>query len=55
MAKVEILGWFTYVAISIFLFLAVWIPCCISDIVFPLLFVKKQMTDKDLYARTKIH
>ncbi len=26
------------VAISIFLFLAVWIPCCTSDIVFPLLF-----------------
>ena len=25
-----------------FLFLAVWIPCCISDIVFPLLFVKKR-------------
>jgi hypothetical protein len=23
-----------------FLFLAVWIPCCFSDIVFPLLFVK---------------
>jgi len=23
-----------------FLFLAVWLPCCISDIVFPLLFVK---------------
>ena len=25
---------------SVFLFLAVWLPCCISDIVFPLLFVK---------------
>ena len=25
-----------------FLFLAVWLPCCISDIVFPLLFVKSQ-------------
>jgi len=24
----------------VFLFLAVWLPCCISDIVFPLLFVK---------------
>jgi len=23
-----------------FLFLAVWLPCCVSDIVFPLLFVK---------------
>ncbi|OPY83879.1 MAG: hypothetical protein A4E71_02856 [Smithella sp. PtaU1.Bin162] len=27
--------------ISLFLFLAVWIPCCTSDIVFPLLFIKK--------------
>lgn len=27
--------------IFIFLFLAVWIPCCTSDIVFPLLFVGK--------------
>ena len=34
------LYWFVYPAIFIFLFLAVWVPCCISDIVFPLLFVK---------------
>jgi len=27
--------------IFLFLFLAVWLPCCLSDIVFPLLFVKK--------------
>jgi hypothetical protein len=26
--------------VSVFLFLAVWIPCCTSDIVFPLLFSK---------------
>jgi len=26
-----------------FLFLAVWLPCCISDIVFPLLFVKSEV------------
>ncbi len=25
-----------------FLFLAVWLPCCVSDIVFPLLFVKAE-------------
>jgi hypothetical protein len=30
-----------FVAIPIFLFLAVWLPCCTSDIVFPLLFVKE--------------
>ena len=29
------------VLIALFLFVAVWIPCCLSDIVFPLLFVKK--------------
>ena len=28
-------------AIFLFLFLAVWIPCCLSDIVFPLLFARK--------------
>lgn len=30
-----------YAATALFLFLAVWIPCCTSDIVFPLLFTKK--------------
>jgi hypothetical protein len=29
-----------WAAIAVFLFLAVWIPCCTSDIVFPLLFVR---------------
>jgi len=29
---------FTTVVIGLFLFLAVWIPCCTSDIAFPLLF-----------------
>ena len=29
------------VFISLFLFIAVWIPCCLSDIIFPLLFVRK--------------
>jgi TctA family transporter len=33
-----------------FLFLAVWLPCCISDIVFPLLFVKP--TIEQLEAQT---
>jgi len=28
--------------IFLFLFLAVWIPCCMSDIVYPLLFVTKE-------------
>ncbi len=29
-----------WLGISVFLFVAVWLPCCISDIVFPLLFIK---------------
>ena len=32
----------SYVVIFIFLFLAVWIPCCVSDIVFPLMFVRNK-------------
>jgi hypothetical protein len=33
--------------IFLFLFLAVWIPCCVSDIVYPLLFVRgEQNTDR---------
>lgn len=28
------------IVIFVFLFIAVWLPCCVSDIIFPLLFVK---------------
>ncbi|MBN2189615.1 MAG: hypothetical protein JW728_00195 [Candidatus Aureabacteria bacterium] len=41
MAKGQGLAILSYFVIFVFLFLAVWIPCCVSDIVFPLLFVKK--------------
>ena len=41
MAIEQPLHWLVYIAIFLFLFLAVWIPCCISDIVFPLLFIKE--------------
>jgi len=34
------LEWWKFVAIFAFLFIAVWLPCCFSDIVYPLLFVK---------------
>lgn len=30
-----------WAGIFVFLFVAVWLPCCVSDIVFPLLFVKE--------------
>ncbi|MEE9913016.1 MAG: hypothetical protein K4571_14985 [Deltaproteobacteria bacterium] len=32
----------TAILIAVFLFLAVWVPCCTSDIVFPLLWIKKE-------------
>ena len=32
----------SYIIVFVFLFLAVWTPCCLSDIVFPLLFVKNK-------------
>jgi len=35
-------------AIFLFLFLAVWVPCCLSDIVFPLLFVGKRLPPQDI-------
>jgi hypothetical protein len=41
MAVGDTLAWFYYVVVFFFLFISVWIPCCISDIAFPLLFVKK--------------
>lgn len=30
-----------YLVVFVFLFISVWLPCCLSDIAFPLLFVKK--------------
>jgi len=35
-----------YLIIFMFMFISVWIPCCISDIVFPLLFAGKDMGKK---------
>ena len=31
----------TMILISMFLFVAVWFPCCLSDIIFPMLFITK--------------
>jgi len=36
----------SYLIVIIFLFFAVWLPCCLSDVVFPLLFVKKPEGEK---------
>ncbi len=43
MARPDNLSWISYGVIFLFLFMAVWLPCCISDIVFPLLFVKEEL------------
>ena len=40
MAKDTNMALIVYLPMTIFLFMSVWLPCCISDIVFPLLFVK---------------
>lgn len=36
----------TAILVAVFLFLAVWIPCCTSDIVFPLLWIKNNTGEK---------
>jgi len=36
------------IGIFLFLFLAVWIPCCTSDIIFPLLFVSTKNKKKEI-------
>ena len=37
-----------YFGVFIFLFLAVWLPCCLSDIIFPLLFINKKDVPDDI-------
>ena len=46
MAAGQTINWLLITVVFLFLFLAVWIPCCVSDIVFPLLFVKDEKTIK---------
>lgn len=41
LAAGETMSWPSYIAVFIFLFIGVWLPCCVSDIVFPLLFAGK--------------
>ena len=54
MAMGESLNLFIYIIVFAFLFLAVWLPCCISDIVFPLLFVRGR-DDPELKAHSHVH
>ena len=39
-------SWISLLIIGLFLFLAVWFPCCLSDIIFPLLFVRGDDTKR---------
>ena len=41
--------------IFVFLFLAVWIPCCLSDVVFPLLFIRQVATPEDITYTNQHH
>jgi hypothetical protein len=34
--------------IFLFLFLAVWLPCCLSDVVFPLLFIRRRLPAQEI-------
>lgn len=43
------------VLISLFLFIAVWVPCCISDIVFPMLFVSETGDVREKRILSKNH
>jgi len=43
MALGATVNWLIFPTIFAFLFLAVWLPCCTSDIVFPLLFVREKL------------
>ncbi len=40
------INWGFTAVIFIFLFIAVWVPCCTSDIVFPLLFIRERNSCK---------
>jgi hypothetical protein len=36
------INWTIFIIVFFFLFFSVWLPCCTSDIVFPLLFIRKR-------------
>jgi hypothetical protein len=47
MALGETVEWIQLLPIFVYLFLAVWLPCCLSDIIFPLLFTKGKVPVDD--------
>ncbi len=52
MALGEQLTWLSYVVVFVFLFLAVWLPCCLSDIALPVLVAGRA---RDVHAATLSH
>lgn len=42
MAKGDVVSLLSYTIVFLFLFLAVWMPCCLSDIVFPLILARSK-------------
>ncbi|MFC2013286.1 hypothetical protein ACFLU8_00095 [Chloroflexota bacterium] len=55
MALGGIMNWLLLPLIFLFLFLAVWIPCCLSDIVFPLLFTGKRLLPPEHITHNHSH
>ncbi|PIQ86607.1 MAG: hypothetical protein COV74_04310 [Candidatus Omnitrophica bacterium CG11_big_fil_rev_8_21_14_0_20_45_26] len=49
------LTWSIAFALTIFLFIAVWLPCCLSDIAFPILFVGKSNPDNQHFPHSHHH
>ncbi len=48
MAMGATIDWILVLPIFAFLFLAVWLPCCVSDIAFPLFFSKEDVHSEEL-------
>jgi len=48
MALGTTINWIQFLIIFLFLFLAVWLPCCLSDIVFPLLFTRTKLPPQNI-------
>ena len=44
MAMSATISFLTLLGVFAFLFIAVWVPCCTSDIIFPMLFTKKRLS-----------
>ena len=55
MALGGIMNWLLLPFIFLFLFLAVWIPCCLSDIIFPLLFTRKRLPSPEHVTYNHYH